>query len=430
MRLKAIFMIVLAVLCGIVMTVNGETIKQLRQKQRQAKRNIEMTNRLLNENKKTQKSTVGNLTLIKKQIEERKKLIGALEDEVGVLDANLVSVSRERDSLEVVLNDLKNEYDKSVYYYYFHRTNQDALMYILSSESISQGIRRMRYVQEYANHRKEQVEKIKQTAAKLEQKKSDISSMKIEKTKTLTSREAERTKLENTERGKEKMLKSLASKEKELKAKLADEQRKVNALNKRIEDMIAAEIAAAERREKAKKEAAARRKAQNKSKTTGKDIAATKSKTDDSAAKPQTKGATIVSDGFEGQRGRLTWPVSGVVTGHYGLHPHPVLDHVQVNNKGIYIQTSPQTDACSVYEGVVTQVFAIPGNNNAIIVKHGDYRTVYANLTTTYVKPGQTVKAKQKLGRVFVDRDNEEKTELYFMLYKGTVLQNPEVWLR
>ena len=105
-----------------------------------------------------------------------------------------------------------------------------------------------------------------------------------------------------------------------------------------------------------------------------------------------------------------------------------MLDHVQVNNKGIYILTTANSDASAVYDGEVTQVFAIPGNNNAIIVKHGIYRTVYANLTTTYVKVGDKVKARQKLGRVFVDQE-ADKTELYFMLYKESVLQNPELWL-
>ena len=99
-------------------------------------------------------------------------------------------------------------------------------------------------------------------------------------------------------------------------------------------------------------------------------------------------------------------------------YPHPVLKQVMVNNKGIYIQTPANSDACAIYEGEVTQIFAIPGNNNAIIVKHGNYRTVYANITTTYVKSGDKVSAKQKLGKIFVDTENDNKTELYFMLYK------------
>jgi septal ring factor EnvC (AmiA/AmiB activator) len=142
-----------------------------------------------------------------------------------------------------------------------------------------------------------------------------------------------------------------------------------------------------------------------------------------------TKEEGLIAGGFEANRGRLPWPVKGVITGHFGLHPHPVLDHVQVNNKGIYIQTSSGADACAVYDGEVTQVFAIPGNNTAIIVKHGNYRTVYANLGAAYVQSGTKVKSRQKLGRVYVDASRENRSELYFMVYKNSALQNPEVWL-
>ena len=133
---------------------------------------------------------------------------------------------------------------------------------------------------------------------------------------------------------------------------------------------------------------------------------------------------------FEANRGRLPWPVaSGVVTGKFGIHPHPVLKAVTTNNKGIYIQTTAGSDARAVYDGVVTQCFAIPGNNNAVIVRHGVYRTVYANLTALYVKEGDKLTAKQRIGKVYTDDLHGNKTELYFQLWKEKTLLNPEPWL-
>ncbi|MBR2623825.1 MAG: peptidoglycan DD-metalloendopeptidase family protein, partial [Paludibacteraceae bacterium] len=337
------------------------------------------------------------------------------------------------------LQELRKEYAKLLYHYYFHKTKSNAVFYILSSESLTQGFRRLRYVQQYSNYRKEQAQKIQQVTDELGQKETLLSRVKEEKHNTLKGKQVESNKLLKSKESKQKMLTELSQKESDLKVKLEKQQRQVEVLNKKIDDMIAAEIAKQEAQRKAKAKAEAERKA--------KAAASKKPATSGTAAKPSapsapstpsapvtkpsapaSEGKSLVSGGFESNRGRLPWPVRGIVTGHFGLHPHPVLDHVQVNNKGIYIQTTANSDASAVYDGEVTQVFAIPGNNNAIIVKHGIYRTVYANLTATYVKVGDKVKARQKLGRVFVDQE-ADKTELYFMLYKESVLQNPELWL-
>ena len=428
------------ILLGISVSVcSQETVKSLKRKQRQAKQNIEMTNRLLNENKKNQKTTANSITVISRQIEERENLIKALNDEVGILDRDLSNINAEKSQLEEKLQELRKEYAKLLYHYYFHKTKSNAVFYILSSESLTQGFRRLRYVQQYSNYRKEQAQKIQQVTNELGQKETLLSRVKEEKHNTLKGKQVESNKLLKSKESKQKMLTELSQKESDLKVKLEKQQRQVEVLNKKIDDMIAAEIAKQEAQRKAKAKAEAERKA--------KAAASKKPATSGTAAKPSapsapstpsapvtkptapaSEGKSLVSGGFESNRGRLPWPVRGIVTGHFGLHPHPVLDHVQVNNKGIYIQTTANSDASAVYDGEVTQVFAIPGNNNAIIVKHGIYRTVYANLTTTYVKVGDKVKARQKLGRVFVDQE-ADKTELYFMLYKESVLQNPELWL-
>lgn len=428
------------ILLGISVSVcSQETVKSLKRKQRQAKQNIEMTNRLLNENKKNQKTTANSITVISRQIEERENLIKALNDEVGILDRDLSNINAEKSQLEEKLQELRKEYAKLLYHYYFHKTKSNAVFYILSSESLTQGFRRLRYVQQYSNYRKEQAQKIQQVTDELGQKETLLSRVKEEKHNTLKGKQVESNKLLKSKESKQKMLTELSQKESDLKVKLEKQQRQVEVLNKKIDDMIAAEIAKQEAQRKAKAKAEAERKAKaaaskkpaaqgTAAKPSAPSAPSTPSAPVTKPSAPASEGKSLVSGGFESNRGRLPWPVRGIVTGHFGLHPHPVLDHVQVNNKGIYIQTTANSDASAVYDGEVTQVFAIPGNNNAIIVKHGIYRTVYANLTTTYVKVGDKVKARQKLGRVFVDQE-ADKTELYFMLYKESVLQNPELWL-
>lgn len=393
----------------------ADNLKTLRKKQATAKKNIEMTNKLLNDTKKSQKSTVSNLTLIKKQIVEREKLISSLNNEISILDADLDSLNTQITTINNRLDLLKNEYAKLVNYAYFHKSTKNELLYVFSAETINQAYRRLRYVQELSAYRKKQSQEIQTLSDSLTLKLQEIQVVKKDKAIALIGRQNETSKLQQSQKDKEKILQNLSAKEKELKAKLKKQQEQVNRLNAQIEKMIAKEIAEAERRAKAKAEA--KRKAQQKNTSTSKQTP---------IAKPTEQ---VVSGGFDKNKGRLPWPVKGTITGHFGVHPHPVLKQVMVNNKGIYIQTPANSDACAIYEGEVTQIFAIPGNNNAIIVKHGNYRTVYANITTTYVKSGDKVSAKQKLGKIFVDTENDNKTELYFMLYKGANLENPENWL-
>ena len=143
-----------------------------------------------------------------------------------------------------------------------------------------------------------------------------------------------------------------------------------------------------------------------------------------------SKDEQLVAGNFEKNKGKLPLPVErGFISGHFGVQPHPVLPHVTTNNKGIYIQTPAGSTARAIFEGVVTKCFMVPGSNSSVIVKHGNYRTVYSNLTEIYVKEGDKVTTKQKLGKIFVDTENDNKTELYLMLYKDTDIQNPELWL-
>lgn len=410
----------------IVLLSQAETLKQLKKKQQKTKQNIEMTNRLLKENRRSQKNTLSNLNILKKQISERQILIKSLNEEVSLLDRDLSLLKREKTDLEKQLEAAKSEYAKLVRHGYYHKTRSSQLMFIFSSESVSQAYRRLRYVQQYSKNRKEQTLKIQELTEAVNGKQQSLMVTKTAKSETLMNRQQEHQNLQRSQEEKQQILNSLTKKESELKVLLEKQQKQIAQLNKKVDDMIAAEIAAAERRAKAK---AAERKGQ-KTVSAGKSTSA--ERTGVAAApslSPMTKEEGVIAGGFEANRGRLPWPVRGVITGHFGLHPHPVLDHVQVNNKGIYIQASSGSDAYAVYEGEVTQVFSIPGNNTAVIVKHGNYRTVYANLGAAYVQSGAKVKAHQKIGRIYIDASKDNKSELYFMVYKNSTLQNPEVWL-
>ena len=244
------------------------------------------------------------------------------------------------------------------------------------------------------------------------------------------------------------------------------QQKKANDLNNRIERIIAEEIRKAE----AKRIAAAKKKAEeenrriaaenkriaeqnrqiaaqnkridaeNKTKKASKAISRIESKptikpvtvADSSPSRSVsalTKEESLLSGDFARNQGRLPWPTSnGFIRGHFGIQSHPVLKFVTTNNKGIYIQTPSGSSARAVFDGVVTQVFYIQGNNG-VIVQHGNYRTVYANLTQIYVRVGEHISSKQSIGKIYTDSENDNRTELYFQVYNGKNVQNPENWI-
>ncbi len=420
----------------------SQSVNELKKRQEQTKKKIELTNKLLKETKNKQSSTVSKLTVLKKQISERENLIKDLNVEITLLDSNLSHLIYEKKDLERRLLSLKNDYAKMIYHAYFYRNPYDKYLFILSSESFNQAYRRFRYMQEYSEYEKEQSIKIQAVVDSLAGKEKQIVQTINEKDVVLKGKEQETKRLQATRSTQQSMLNDLTKKEKKLSKDLRIQQKQANELNAKIQELIAREIAEAERKarekqrreqEAAAKAAAEREKAQQAKGVQKPETTSTASTTKPAATIPppsiMTKEETLIAGGFEKNMGRLSMPVRGIITGRFGVHPHPVLKHVEVNNKGIYIQAEPNSDASAIYEGEVTQVFAIPGSNNAVIVKHGNYRTVYANLTTTYVKVGAKVTAKQKLGKIYVDSENDNKTELYFMVYKNSSLENPEKWL-
>lgn len=441
------YFILILMTCFLTLSVSGQSVNSLKKKQRQAKRQIALTNKLLKETKENKNTTVSTLKLIRKQISEREILITAINSEISVLDRRRNKIAEQRKVLQTRLTSLKKEYGDLLYHSYFHKNNQkkNQYLFILSSNSFSQGYRRLRYVEEYSEYRKKQSIQIQEITYELEKKAHELTYIIKNKALLAQGKIIEAENLQGDKKKKEEILSTLSKKEKDLYIDLRKQQKQVNSLNEEIDRLIAIEIekarkkaeekarkAAEERRRKAEEKERARQAAnasKNKNASASSSKAAAAPAKEFTTADLMTKEEELIAGGFAKNRGRLPWPVTGIITGHFGIHNHPVLKSVQVNNKGIYIQTEKNTDACSIYDGEVTQVFSIPGNNNAIIIKHGIYRTVYANLTSTYVKIGDKVKTKQRLGKVYIDEENNNKTEIYFMLYKDSDLQNPESWL-
>ena len=390
-----------------------QSIAELEEKKKQALENLAQTNKLLNETQKSKQGSVNKINLIKRNIKERKTVIQSLNGQIDALERNIGVLRTEKQQLEERLRYLKADYAKLIRETHVRRNHFSPLLFILSSDNAGQAYRRFRYLQEFSDYRKKQAFEIQRVTAQLAVKEKNLTNDGDKKERVLTEKEREAKKLESDRQQENKMLTQLQKKEKKLKDQQKKQQRQANELNNKIQKLIAAEIRKDEER---------RRQAANESaKESGKPVPTTFE---------MSKDEKLIAGNFEKNKGRLPLPVEkGFISGHFGVQPHPVLKHVTTNNKGIYIQAPSGSSARAVFEGVVTQCFMVPGSNSAVIVKHGNYRTVYSNLTEIYVKEGDKVSTKQRIGKIFVDTENDNKTELYLMIYRDTSIQNPELWL-
>ena len=370
----------------------ADTVKDLQKKQKKLQEEIEQTNQMLKQTKRDESATLNKLQLLGQNIKNQKKLINTLDREITALDVEMRQLGVTRDSLQVVLSGYKADYAEMVRQTHYARMQQSPLLFLLSSKSFQQLARRARYLQEFAHYRQEQVRRIEDTQAEIDNQNNLLAANKSNKQNALTSRKKEQENLKRDERKQKNMLNQLKSKEKDLSKQLKQQQKKVNELNKKIDDMI-------------------RKQTEKASKTS------------------LTKEQKLIAGGFEENKGRLPWPVEkGMISGHYGKQQHPVYSQVTIDNKGIYLQTTAGAKARAVYKGEVTSCFMV-GGTYAVIIQHGNYRTVYSNLSKLNVKQGDKVDTKEAIGTIYTDAEQDQKTELYFQIYKDKNILNPELWI-
>lgn len=394
-----------------------KTKEQLQKEKQQIEKDIRYTNKLLNETKRSQQTSTNQIVLIKKKIEQQEKLINTISYEVNAIDRDILENEKTIKHLDEQLIKLKNEYAKMIYYAYKNRRNYDRLMFVLSSDNFNQAYRRIRYFQQYSQYRQRQAVLIVETQEDIHKRNEDLLFLKNQKQELLNTQQHEKTKLAKEQEGKSKVLNDLKSKEQDLVRTLRQKEQANREIQAAIQRIIQEEIRKAEEKRRAE---AAKAKAQGKEST--------------STSKPATTFAltpeeTQLSTNFASNKGKLPWPVEkGVISVPYGDNKHPVLPGVVTTNNGIDIATTQGATARVVFEGVVLNVITLPLGTKGIIVKHGEYLSVYANLSNVSVKAGDKVKTKQNIGTVYTNT-NEGKTEIHFELWKNQTKQNPTHWI-
>lgn len=436
MMMKRFLCILLALGCSLMASAqSNKLIKELEGRRGELQKQIQESESLLQSTKKDVKGQLNSLAALTSQIEERKRYIQTINGDVERIDAELTSLEKQLRRLEGELRDKKQKYEASVQYLYKNRSIQEKLMFIFSAENLAQTYRRMRYVQEYATYQRLQGEDIMAKQEQVRKKKSELQQVRKAKENLLAEREAERAKLEKQEAEKKKLVDGLKRKQKGIQNELAKKRREANQLNARIDKLIAEEIERARRQaaEEARREAAARKKAEAAKKgnaTAGGNKSASTSPTTKIERYNMTKADQKLSSDFVTNKGRLPMPVTGpyLITSHYGQYNVEGLRNVKLDNKGINIQAKPGSQARAIFNGKVTAVFKYNGLFN-ILVRHGNYISVYCNLSSAEVKQGQEVTTKQVLGTIFSDKADGNRTTLHFQLRKEKEKLNPEPWL-
>lgn len=418
----------------LLLAQTNKRIKELELKRSDLQKQIAETEALLNTTNKDVGSQLNGLNALTGQIEERRRYIDNISNDLQEVDSQLVFIDRQLDTLNISLEEKKRRYEASLRYLYKNHSIQEKLMFIFSAESLSQTYNRLRYVREYATYQRLQGKEIIRKQEEISKKQEELQGVKDEKIRLLAAREQEKRKLEIQEEKAQQVIKDLRSKQKGLQNEISKKKREADQLNNQIDNLIAIEIESARKRaeEEARKEAEANKKATansiSKPATTSKPASSTP------AAKPEAYGMSKadreLSTNFVANKGKLPMPIttSYIIVSHYGQYNVAGLRNVTLDNKGIDIQGKPGAQARAIFNGKVAAVFQLNGLFN-VLVRHGSYISVYCNLAKTNVKQGDDVTTKQVLGTVFSDASDNNRTILHFQLRMEKDKLNPEVWL-
>ncbi|MBP5205584.1 MAG: peptidoglycan DD-metalloendopeptidase family protein [Bacteroidales bacterium] len=427
---KVLVSLLIATACLLSTAYAQKSSSQLKKDKQKIEKEISNTQNLLKKNEKNQKASLQQIAVLRQQISNREKLITTLNQEIIRMEEEQELNQQEILKLQKKLEYMKSDYAQVVYMAYRNRNLMDKITFILAADDFSQMFRRVRFYTVFSDNVRSQADKIAKTQEELKEKNEQIIALKSEKLNVLSGKENEIKKLESDRREKTKNAEALKKQSKQLTAQLQEKQRQRRELDAAIQKAIKAEIAAAN----AKRAAAA---AANKGKSTstsgstssGKGTAAsTNTNPRSTASISLTPEERTLSNSFVSNKGSLPWPVAkGAKVGDYGNYAHPDVPSVMIENHGIDIMTDAGAPVRAIFSGEVTVVMDVVGSK-VVIIRHGEYISVYQNLASVSVKKGDKVSTKQNIGTVGKNAASNTY-ELHFEIWKNEANLNPNSWL-
>lgn len=415
--------------------VQGQTTSEkLKKEQLKLERKISDTKLLLDKTRSNTESSLNELKVIENQISYREQLLRNFDNQIRGAELNMQKKEQQIGELSERIIQLKEQYRKLLIYAYKHRNQYGRMMFVFSSDSYFEAMKRAKYLARISEIQQKQFLTIRQNQTSIREEIAEIEKEKEYKKTMIAEKKKEREAIEADRVKQQAVYAKFKEEEGKLLAQLKEEEANKARLNARIQEAIRKEIAEAEERRRKAEELRKKEVAANANNTT----ASANNTPGPSTPKTspnfeETKEAALLSASFEGNRGKLPWPVAkGTITENFGTNEHPTLKNVFTNNKGVDISTPKNAQVRAVFDGEVTSVLSIPGAGKVVIVKHGNYRTVYTNLKDTYVSVGSKVTTKKVIGSLLAD-ESKNLSVAHFEIHKveGTVVTclNPALWI-
>ncbi|WP_417443362.1 murein hydrolase activator EnvC family protein [Joostella sp.] len=388
----------------------SEEQKELEARKSRLQEEIQQFNTLLSQKRKEKTSVLEDVEDLDHKIKIRKELIKVTNQQANLINRqinnNINKISKLRDDLK----ELKSDYAEMIRKSYKSNSQQSRLMFLLSSEDFFQAYKRVQYMKQYTNYRKEQADEIQSKTKELQRLNDGLVGQRKEKETLIAENRKEQASLEQELSSQQGLIATIKKKETEYANQIRDKQKQADKIDKQIDKII--------------RDAIAKANAANKETTKETRESATKS-----SNFALTAEAKLVDTDFKANKGKLPWPVEkGVLKMRYGKQPHPIVKSVTIQSNGVRIATEKGSKARAIYRGKVLAVQAIKGGNKAVLIQHGNYISVYNNLGKVYVKEGDNVITKQEIGEVFTSTSNNE-TVLKFMIYNNDHTDNPANWI-
>jgi len=389
--------------------------EKLKKEQHKLEKKIANTKSLLKKVSSNKEESLNELQLVENQIKSREALLRVYDNQVKMADIYIQEKESELKALRLRIEKLKKQYKEMILYAYKNRNKNGQMMYVLSADSYYDSQKRNKYLKSVSSLHKKQLALIKQDQIKINQEIERIEIEKNRKKETLIQKRIEREEIETDRQKKLELLASIQNQEAVLIADIRKNESKKQKIKKRINAEIKREIEEIERK---RREAAIK----NGETTTNTNV----------DFRDESSEGKIVSKKFENNRGTLPWPVEkGSIVERYGRNQHPSLKGVYTNNNGIDISCPLNASIRAIFNGEVSSVFTISGSGKVVIIKHGNYRTVYSNLKETTVSKGDKIATKQRIGTVIGESSSIGK--LHFEIHKvsGTATKslNPVLWI-
>lgn len=378
--------------------------EKLEKRRLELQKEITQINKQLLGVKRSESTALFEYNQLKRKINIRRRLIKTLQREINATSHSIRKTNQEIAKLEKDLEALKQDYANMVRHSYNSRSRENKLYFLFSSENFQQAYKRMQYMKQYSKYRQQQAVKIEEKKDKLTLLKVKLEKDKADKKKLFATYKKEANVIAGEQANQALVVANIKKKKSHYLAQIKAKQKEQARINRLIDKLI--EKAIVKSNKKVRK--SHRKKGQFFLTPEGKKLAGK----------------------FSSNKGLLPWPVKkAYISRKFGVQHHEIFKNVKLQTNGIYLATEPNSKARAVFEGTVLQIQLIPGGNNSVFVKHGNYLTIYGNLKEVYVKPGDKVKTKQELGLIATDR-HTGKTELKFRIYKNMSKLNPELWLQ